>query len=47
MGAEMSANSRMTLSVHVLTWIASDLRGTDDGVGTSHRITTGELADAE
>ncbi|CAN5783843.1 Rrf2 family transcriptional regulator [soil metagenome] len=34
----MSANSRMTLAVHVLTWIAFDRRGTDDEVGTSQRI---------
>jgi DNA-binding IscR family transcriptional regulator len=36
----MSANSRMTLAVHVLTWIAFDRRGTDDEVGTSKRIAT-------
>jgi DNA-binding IscR family transcriptional regulator len=36
----MSANSRMTLAVHVLTWIAFDRRGTDDEVGTSQRIAT-------
>src|ERR1700710_2844495 len=35
---QMSANSRMTLAVHVLTWIAFDRRGTDDEVGTSQRI---------
>jgi DNA-binding IscR family transcriptional regulator len=34
----MSANSRMTLAVHVLTWIAFDRRGSDDEVGTSQRI---------
>jgi DNA-binding IscR family transcriptional regulator len=28
----------MSLAVHVLTWIAFDRRGTDDGVGTSQRI---------
>jgi DNA-binding IscR family transcriptional regulator len=37
-GWKLSANSRMTLAVHVLTWIAFDRRGTDDEVGTSHRI---------
>lgn len=36
----MSANSKMTLAVHVLTWIAFDRRGTDDEVGTSQRIAT-------
>ncbi len=36
----MSANSRMTLAVHVLTWIAFDRRGTDDAIGTSQRIAT-------
>jgi DNA-binding IscR family transcriptional regulator len=34
----MSANSKMTLAVHVLTWIAFDRRGTADEVGTSRRI---------
>jgi DNA-binding IscR family transcriptional regulator len=34
----MSANSRMSLAVHVLTWIAFDRRGTADEVGTSQRI---------
>ncbi|KKF00876.1 Rrf2 family transcriptional regulator [Mycolicibacterium obuense] len=34
----MSANSRMTLAVHVLTWIAFDRRGTVDEVGTSRRM---------
>ena len=36
----MSANSRMSLAVHVLTWIAFDRRGTDKEVGTSQRIAT-------
>jgi DNA-binding IscR family transcriptional regulator len=36
----LSANSKMTLAVHVLTWIAFDRRGTDDEVGTSQRIAT-------
>jgi DNA-binding IscR family transcriptional regulator len=36
----MSANSRMTLAVHVLTWIAFDRRGTEDEIGTSQRIAT-------
>jgi DNA-binding IscR family transcriptional regulator len=34
----VSANSRMTLAVHVLTWIAFDRHGTEDEVGTSQRI---------
>jgi DNA-binding IscR family transcriptional regulator len=37
-GCRLSANSRMTLAVHVLTWIAFDRRGTDDEIGTSQRI---------
>ena len=36
----MSANSKMSLAVHVLTWIAFDRRGTDKEVGTSQRIAT-------
>ncbi|MGB3483416.1 MAG: Rrf2 family transcriptional regulator [Mycobacterium sp.] len=36
----MSANSRMSLSVHVLTWIAFDRRGTDKEIATSARIAT-------
>ena len=36
----MSTNSRMSLAVHVLTWIAFDRRGTDKEVGTSQRIAT-------
>jgi DNA-binding IscR family transcriptional regulator len=39
-GCRMSANSRMSLAVHVLTWIAFDRRGTDKEVGTSQRIAT-------
>ncbi|MDX1873269.1 Rrf2 family transcriptional regulator [Mycolicibacterium sp. 120266] len=34
----MSANSRMSLAVHVLTWLAFDRRGTDKEIGTSPRI---------
>lgn len=34
----MSANSRMTLAVHVMTWLAFDRKGTEDEVGTSGRI---------
>jgi DNA-binding IscR family transcriptional regulator len=34
----MSANSRVTMAVHVLTWIAFDRRGSDHEVGTSQRI---------
>jgi DNA-binding IscR family transcriptional regulator len=37
-GCTMSANSKMTLAVHVLTWIAFDRRGSEDEVGTSQRI---------
>jgi len=36
----MSTNSRMSLAVHVLTWIAFDRRGSDKEVGTSQRIAT-------
>ncbi|MBU8824767.1 Rrf2 family transcriptional regulator [Mycolicibacterium goodii] len=36
----MSANSRMSLAVHVLTWIAFDRRGTDKEIATSARIAT-------
>lgn len=36
----MSANSRMSLAVHVLTWLAYDRRGTDAEVGTSQQIAT-------
>lgn len=36
----MSANSRMSLAVHVLTWIAFDRSGTDKEVGTSQHIAT-------
>jgi DNA-binding IscR family transcriptional regulator len=36
----VSANSRMSLAVHVLTWIAFDRRNTEDEVGTSQRIAT-------
>lgn len=34
----MSTNNRMSLAVHVLTWIAFDRRGSDKEVGTSQRI---------
>ncbi|MFE9725842.1 Rrf2 family transcriptional regulator [Streptomyces sp. NPDC005794] len=34
----MSANSRMSLAVHILTWLAYDRRGTDNEVATSQRI---------
>ncbi|MGN9787901.1 Rrf2 family transcriptional regulator [Nonomuraea sp. ZG12] len=34
----LSANSRMSLAVHVLTWLAYDRRGTDKEVATSQRI---------
>ena len=34
----MSANTRMSLAVHVLTWIAFDKGGVDTGVATSRRI---------
>lgn len=34
----MSANSRMSLAVHVLTWIAFDRRHTDKEIATSQRI---------
>ncbi|MGB3485526.1 MAG: Rrf2 family transcriptional regulator [Mycobacterium sp.] len=36
----MSANTRMSLAVHVLTWLAFDRRGTDKEIGTSQRIAT-------
>ncbi|MFE4216176.1 Rrf2 family transcriptional regulator [Streptomyces sp. NPDC056844] len=36
----MSANSRMSLAVHILTWLAYDRRGTDKEVATSQRIAT-------
>lgn len=36
----MSANSRMTTAVHVLTWMAFDRRGTDKEIATSQRIAT-------
>jgi DNA-binding IscR family transcriptional regulator len=36
----MSTNNRMSLAVHVLTWIAFDRRGSDKEVGTSQRIAT-------
>lgn len=36
----MSSNSRMSLAVHVLTWIAFDRRGTDKELATSQRIAT-------
>jgi len=36
----MSANTRMSMAVHVLTWIAFDRRGTDKEVATSQRIAT-------
>jgi DNA-binding IscR family transcriptional regulator len=39
-GCKMSTNNRMSLAVHVLTWIAFDRRGTDKEVGTSQRIAT-------
>lgn len=34
----MSANNRMSLAVHVLTWIAFDRGGSDKEVGASQRI---------
>ncbi|GAA2338840.1 Rrf2 family transcriptional regulator [Streptomyces kunmingensis] len=34
----MSANSRMSLAVHILTWLAYDRRGTAKEVATSQRI---------
>lgn len=37
---QVSANSRMSLAVHVLTWIAFDRRGTDKEIATSARIAT-------
>ncbi|MFD3687002.1 Rrf2 family transcriptional regulator [Nocardiopsis sp. NPDC058631] len=36
----MSANSKMSVAVHVLAWIAYDRRGTDKEVATSERIAT-------
>ena len=36
----MSTNSRMSVAVHVLAWIAHDRRGTDKEVATSERIAT-------
>ncbi|MFE0417301.1 MULTISPECIES: Rrf2 family transcriptional regulator [Streptomyces] len=36
----MSANSRMSLAVHILTWLAYDRRGTDKETATSQRIAT-------
>ncbi|MFE7069171.1 Rrf2 family transcriptional regulator [Streptomyces sp. NPDC057620] len=36
----MSANSRMSLAVHILTWLAFDRRGTDKEIATSQRIAT-------
>jgi Rrf2 family protein len=36
----VSANSRMSVAVHVLAWLAYDRRGTDKEVGTSQRIAT-------
>lgn len=36
----MSANSRMSVAVHVLTWIAFDRSGTDKEIATSERIAT-------
>jgi DNA-binding IscR family transcriptional regulator len=36
----VSANSRMSVAVHVLTWLAFDRRGTDKEIGTSQRIAT-------
>lgn len=36
----MSANSRMSLAVHALTWIAFARRGTDKEIATSRRIAT-------
>ncbi|MBZ6089007.1 MULTISPECIES: Rrf2 family transcriptional regulator [Streptomyces] len=36
----MSANSRMSLAVHILTWLAYDRRGTDKEIATSQRIAT-------
>ncbi|MEV0111135.1 Rrf2 family transcriptional regulator [Nocardia sp. NPDC050799] len=36
----MSTNSRMSVAVHVLAWIAYDRRGTDKEIATSERIAT-------
>ncbi|WP_413105710.1 Rrf2 family transcriptional regulator [Streptomyces sp. Inha503] len=36
----MSANSRMSLAVHVLTWLAYDRRGTEKENATSQQIAT-------
>lgn len=36
----MSANSKMSVAVHVLAWIAYDRRGTDKEIATSERIAT-------
>ncbi|GAA2338832.1 Rrf2 family transcriptional regulator [Streptomyces kunmingensis] len=34
----MSANSRMSLAVHILAWLACDRRGTDQETATSQHI---------
>lgn len=36
----MSTNSRMSVAVHVLAWIAYDRTGTDKEIATSERIAT-------
>lgn len=36
----MATNSRMSVAVHVLAWIAFDRRGTDKEIATSERIAT-------